>query len=419
MSTHESFEQLCALAVTADLNAEELRKLGEHLYECADCRTAYRDFHAIVEHGFSTALTPEAAAARSLPRLGMKKRFAARAAREGIAIQQTRDHARLWKILLPTAAAALLVIGTVGYGWYIERSVQDRQREAAGKIAVLTGRVAELEGRLRETPAPIAAPVPAQSPSSSREQDLLKELSSLRNDYAAVAEDRSQLESRMSALSTDLQGFREEAQDARGQADRLQRELSNAEASLSRANKDLESLRSLRAIDAETIAQQRTRLNEIALTVREQTDIIARERDLLAAGKDIRDLMGARNLRIVDVQDDGTPGAVRPLAGRIFYTQGKSLIFYAYDLQNRGNVSRVDFQVWGKREGRSQQPHSLGILYVDEPSQNRWTLKFENAEVLGAIDQVFVTMEPRGGSERPTGKQLLSAAFLNESPNHP
>jgi len=419
MSTHESFEQLCALAVTADLNAEELRKLGEHLYECADCRTAYRDFHAIVEHGFSTALTPEAAAARSLPRLGMKKRFAARAAREGIAIQQTRDHARLWKILLPTAAAALLVIGTVGYGWYIERSVQDRQREAAGKIAVLTGRVAELEGRLRETPAPIAAPVPAQSPSSSREQDLLKELSSLRNDYAAVAEDRSQLESRMSALSTDLQGFREEAQDARGQADRLQRELSNAEASLSRANKDLESLRSLRAIDAETIAQQRTRLNEIALTVREQTDIIARERDLLAAGKDIRDLMGARNLRIVDVQDDGTPGAVRPLAGRIFYTQGKSLIFYAYDLQNRGNVSRVDFQVWGKREGRTQAPQSLGILYVDEPSQNRWALKFENAEVLAGIDQVFVTMEPRGGSDRPTGKQLLSAAFLNESPNHP
>ena len=419
MSAHESFEQLCALAVTGDLNAEELRKLGEHLYECADCRTSYRDFHAIVEQGFPTVLTPDAAAARSLPRLGMKKRFAARAAREGIAMRQTRHHARLWKILVPTAAAALLVIGTVGYGWYIERSVQDRQREAAGKIAVLSGKVAELEGRLREAPAPIAAPAQAQSSSSGREQELLRELSSLRNDYAAVAEDRAQLQSRMADLLTKLQGFREEAQDARGQADRLQHELNDAETSLGRANKDLESLRNLRLTDAATIAQQRMRLDEIAITVREQTDIIARERELLAAGKDIRDLMGARNLRIVDVRDDGTPGEVRPLAGRIFYTQGRSLIFYAYDLQNRGNVSRVDFQVWGKREGRSQQPHSLGILYVDEPSQNRWTLKFENAEVLAAIDQVFVTMEPRGGSERPTGKQLLSAAFLNESPNHP
>jgi hypothetical protein len=184
---------------------------------------------------------------------------------------------------------------------------------------------------------------------------------------------------------------------AREEADRLQRELSDAETSLGRANRDLESLRNLRLNDAATIAEQRMRLNEIAMTVREQTDIIARGRELLAAGKDIRDLMGARNLRIVDVQDDGTPGEVRPLAGRIFYTQGRSLIFYAYDLQNRGNVSRVDFQVWGKREGRSQQPHSLGIWYVDGPSQNRWTLKFQNAEVLAAIDQVFVTIEPRCG----------------------
>jgi archaellum component FlaC len=241
----------------------------------------------------------------------------------------------------------------------------------------------------------------------------------LSNDYAAVAENRTQLQSRISALSTELQGFREEAQDARGQTDRLQRELSDAEANLARANRDLESLRNLRSTDAATIAQQRVRLDEIAMTVREQTDIIARERELLAAGKDIRDLMGARNLRIVDVRDDGTSGQVRPLAGRIFYTQGRSLIFYAYDLQNRGNVTRVDFQVWGKREGRSQAPQSLGILYVDEPSQNRWALQFENAEVLAAIDQVFVTMEPRGGSDKPTGKQLLSAAFLNESPNHP
>src|ERR1044071_3052713 len=125
MSAHESFEQLCALAVTGDLNAEELKKLGEHLYECADCRTSYRDFHAIVEEGLSAIFTPDAAAARSLPRLGMKKRFAARAAQEGIAMQQPRYHARLWKIVLPTAAVALFVVGTVGYGWYIGRSVQD------------------------------------------------------------------------------------------------------------------------------------------------------------------------------------------------------------------------------------------------------------------------------------------------------
>jgi hypothetical protein len=122
---------------------------------------------------------------------------------------------------------------------------------------------------------------------------------------------------------------------------------------------------------------------------------------------------------MVDVQDVGSPGKMRPIPGRIFYTQGKKLVFYAYDLQNRGNVNRVDFQVWGKKDGRSQAPRSLGILYVDDSTQNRWVLKFEDPDVLAQIDQVFVTVEPRGGSQRPTGKQLLSAAFLNDEPNHP
>ena len=93
--------------------------------------------------------------------------------------------------------------------------------------------------------------------------------------------------------------------------------------------------------------------------------------------------------------------------------------FYAYDLHNKGNVTKGDFQVWGKREGRSQPPRSLGILYVDDSTTNRWVLKFEDPGVLAQIDQVFVTVEPPGGSMRPTGKQLLAAAFLNEEPNHP
>jgi hypothetical protein len=122
---------------------------------------------------------------------------------------------------------------------------------------------------------------------------------------------------------------------------------------------------------------------------------------------------------MVDVQDVGSPGRMRPIPGRIFYTQGKRIIFYAYDLQTKGNINKVDFQVWGKKDGRSEAPRSLGILYVDESAQNRWVLKFDNPDVLAQIDQVFVTVEPRGGSQRPTGKQLLTAAFLNDEANHP
>jgi hypothetical protein len=418
MSAHESFEQLCALAVTGDLEPEEFRRLGEHLYECAECRAAYRDFHAIVEQGFPV-LEPARSAGWSLPRLGMKTRFAKRAAKEGIRIEKSNAVNNAWR--LPALATAALVIGLVVYGAYLYRSIQDREQDAASQIVSLTNTVRELEQRLSQTPSPAAAPslVQTEPAPADREPQLENVLSLLRNDYDAAVASKSDLESRISTLAAELSGIREDSQSGRLETERLQRTLNETETLLTRANRELDTMRSVQAADAAVIAQQRSRLNELTAANREQAETIARERELLSVGKDIRDLMGARNLRIVDVQDDGMPGKVRPLAGRIFYTQGRSLIFYAYDLQNRGNVSRVDFQVWGKKEGRSQAPRSLGILYVDEPGQNRWVLKFENPEVLAQIDQVFVTVEPQGGSTQPTGKQLLTAAFLNESPNHP
>ena len=70
--------------------------------------------------------------------------------------------------------------------------------------------------------------------------------------------------------------------------------------------------------------------------------------------------------------------------------------------------------MWGAR-GPSQTPaQSLGIFYVDDQTQNRWVMKFEDPRILSEIDSVFVTVEPQGGSAQPTGMQLLTAAFLND-----
>jgi len=57
-----------------------------------------------------------------------------------------------------------------------------------------------------------------------------------------------------------------------------------------------------------------------------------------------------------------------PSAGS-FYTQGKSLIFYAFDLDRQGGVVNANtFQVWGQKEtaqGEQALPLNLGILYMD------------------------------------------------------
>jgi hypothetical protein len=425
MSDHERLEQLCALAVTGDLELEEFRKLGEHLYECAQCRASYQDFRAIMERGLPT-LKPPGPMRWRLRRFGMKKRFLERARKEGIAIEESGPRNRTSMRLLAAAVVtglALIVFGS--YAWHVHQIDHHRYAVAAEQATALSSKVSELERRISELAEPPATPMPA-APDGARIDNwnakvasLEIDLTRLRKEYDTVVAAREQLEQRMSGLIAESGNLRVQSRASEDELERLRRNLQDAQAALFRTTRDLESVRNARSTDAATVEAQRAEVDRLTATMREQADVIQRDRELLSAGKDIRDLMAARNLRMVDVQDVGSPGKMRPIPGRIFYTQGKQLIFYAYDLQNRGNLNRVDFQVWGKKEGRSQAPRSLGILYLDDSTQNRWVLNFEDPGVLAQIDQVFVTVEPRGGSKGPTGKQLLTAAFLNDEPNHP
>src|SRR5262245_38591393 len=210
MPAHESFEQLCALAVTGDLEPEEFRLLGEHLYECTSCQASYRDFHAIMDRGFP-ALEPRRKPGWSLPRFGMKKRFAARAGKEGVPIERSnRRQSGMWRILAPatvsTVAApvlAFLLVGLMGYGWRVYRAAQDRQAQAASRIATLSAEVAELRQRLDARgnqfliSEPAANPIERRPATADRERELGNQLSLLRQDYAAVVAGKSHLEERV------------------------------------------------------------------------------------------------------------------------------------------------------------------------------------------------------------------------------
>jgi len=108
---------------------------------------------------------------------------------------------------------------------------------------------------------------------------------------------------------------------------------------------------------------------------------------LVKAEHELREL-GARNLVIVDIYDDAR--AVRVGAARVFYAEGKSLLFYAYDLP------AGPYYVWGSNKGGSRR--NLGALARDG------SLRIDDAKLLADIDQVFVTSEPG-----PQGKKILSA----------
>jgi hypothetical protein len=146
---------------------------------------------------------------------------------------------------------------------------------------------------------------------------------------------------------------------------------------------------------------------------------VDQQQELLAHDRDIRELMGARDLYVAEVYDVGRTGATQKPYGRVFYTKGKSLIFYAYDLDQQTNVKNAStFQVWGRRGPDREQAFPLGIFYEDNASKKRWVLKLDDPKLLAQIDAVFVTIEPNGGSRKPSGKPLLFA-YLRVDPNHP
>ena len=129
--------------------------------------------------------------------------------------------------------------------------------------------------------------------------------------------------------------------------------------------------------------------------------------------------MGARNLHIIDVADVDAGGDHRSL-GRVFYTEGKSLIFYAYDLEKkRSSMEKFSLQAWGQQGPRSgSSAQSLGVFFTDDRNQDQWVLKYNDPKVLAEIDAVFVTLEPKGGSMKPRGEKLMYA-YLKANPNHP
>jgi hypothetical protein len=175
----------------------------------------------------------------------------------------------------------------------------------------------------------------------------------------------------------------------------------------------------LRAATLEAKVRELTRLvrdRDQALDLKESA--VAKQQELLEHDRDIRELMGARDLYIAEVHDVSRTGTDKTY-GRVFYTKGKSLIFYAYDLDAQpGPRDASSFQAWGRRGPDKQQALNLGIFYEDNASKKRWVLKAEDPKTLEDIDAVFVTVEPNGGSHRPSGKQLLFA-YLRVSPNHP
>jgi hypothetical protein len=220
-------------------------------------------------------------------------------------------------------------------------------------------------------------------------------------------------------LEQSLQSDEAAKQQVAQERSSLSQQLDGAQASLRKTQADLDSLRHERSQDQSRAESLEAQIRDLHGQLRDQEQAVGKQEELLAHDRDIRELMGARDLYIAEVYDVARDGQTQKPYGRVFYTKGKSLIFYAYDLdQQSGLKSASTFQAWGSRGSDREQATSLGVFYEDNLAKKRWVLKFDDPKKLEQINAVFVTVEPNGGSHKPSGKRLLFA-YLKVDPNHP
>jgi len=201
--------------------------------------------------------------------------------------------------------------------------------------------------------------------------------------------------------------------------DALISQLRDADQAYRDATVELANLRSERDKEFQRAASLESKIDELSVSNRDQDRRLKDAEQYLASDRDIRELMGARKLYIADVFDVDSHSRTQKPFGRVFYTQGKSLIFYAFDLDSQRGINKAStFQAWGRVETSQGTPLNMGILYMDSESSRRWVLRFDEPRQLAEIDAVFVTVEPRGGSQKPTGKPFLYALLKKEA-NHP
>lgn len=432
---HEEFEELCALSIVGELTKEDRHKLEEHINTCLDCRETREQFAVLVDR-VVPAFAAEEFKAGGTPSEGdwsqesaEEKLFLRLLSEEhshgnGIARANPRpvDGLQLfpsatWRnVRTLYAAGSLLFIGLAIFSY---RLGVDRGRDITNLAVptqsdrkVFTPPHSPLEEHLSDAghnhevaPAEI---VRRDGIIARLKNRLLRQSSQIYEINAA----QNRLQNTLQAEEAARQGLDEQRAD-------LARRLELAETTSTALQQKVDALVQQSARDADSSKASETRVSELRRRLRDRDAELQQRDEFLAHDRDIRELIGARDLYIAEVYDVARTGETKKPYGRVFYTKGTSLIFYAYDLDRQPGLKTAStFQAWGRRGPDRQQAVNLGIFYEDNASKKRWVLKCDDAKTLDQIDAVFVTVEPDGGSHKPSSKLLLFAS-LKTSPNHP
>ena len=421
---HQKFKELAALAQRGALSDHERLQLNRHLRVCDSCQQAYAEYALISAKGMpflaaacgqgDEGLDWDDRAVRS--KLLARVRGAEQPSSSGPKPAEVlrmpgplfpRTIATRWAV--PIAVAVLVAVALGAYHLGDHTRFMWEQGQAGPSVS-------------RSRPASEKMTTDDAAVEAARISRLELQLSSDQREVARLRDALHASEVRTAALSTAKAAGEEEFRRMSEQRDKLASQLHDAEQAYQIVQAELTTLRAERDRVLLRTTSLQGKVDELTASVGDQERRLKDDEQYLSSDRDIRELMGARKLYIADVFDVDSGSRTRKPFGRVFYTQSKSLIFYAFDLDRQPGVKTASaFQVWGQRDAESGEKNramNLGILYMDSESNRRWVLRLDDPKQLAEIDAVFVTVEPHGGSQKPTGKPFLYALLRKEA-NHP
>jgi hypothetical protein len=402
---HGYYTELCAGAAAAVASSRELTEaewgdLIQHLGECAECQELLRNFMQV---GFT--LDAQSALSRSAlvsgsniaPGLSlMRRQLRPMPSRQGTPPleREGRTHSALARIALRTSIIVSLVL------CFALGIVLGRRRAASLNSTGVQAGQTERRGQSVDThPSDGLLPgenddLTTQLSPDHREDSVTRQLQKSRDALASAQKEDADLTSRIAELEKANSELASKQSEGKSQRDQLRI--------------DLEALRVESEANRRAAGEAQAELLERSGEVKRIAAQLEDERKRNATLSEAQDFLESPDSHVLPIYDHDENGKV--LYGRILYTEGKKLVFYAYNLPDgRVHGAEVSFYVWGEKPGTHQPVRNLGILRADSTKAGRWKLTFEDPNVLAKIDSVFVTAQPGKTAVEPQGTRLLSA----------
>src|SRR5258706_1071413 len=433
---HDGYDQLGALASSGALTPSEWSRLADHLKVCSQCHEELAKYQEIGTFGMSliaptdpsldleSEWSPESAVAKLMRTLQEQEESGTA---PGATSYFPPENSRRWLAAMSLShlnaalpyAAVIMLFATISVSLYFSGIGIGQQRANArsqsgiqpvATLGAVSRERAEFEQQLQSRSAKMGT-------LAHELQDAKVAVSTLEGRKKAADETINRLARSSTDREAENNVLRSQYRAAEQERLAISEKLKESEVNLFSVQRNFDLLRDEHAADLVHIASLETQIG--SSSHQPQRVDYMEGRQLPSPEPELAELMGARDLFIADVYDIDKTGLPKKPFGRVFYTSGKSLLFYAFDLDRQPGVKAANtFQVWGRRGYGDTHPLNMGIMYLDNQTSKRWMLKFSETKALSQVDAVFVTIEPHGGSDAPKGRQLLYAS-LRTPANHP